>query len=481
MESPNIARNNKEILKAITISFPMDLGFKESFIYPCIYPTAFHYVRQKTVVRGSLLFHPDKCLDNILRVVRICNNTWCNLLGKNSMILLVLIATLYPIYQLICLLILMLHLSFSMLYLLLWKVLAITVPPIKYIEKKRKEYKKAKYILSLICKMMGPSNEGYSDSFFVAVRQDIYKVVDEILFNSPATINCKDEDGYNIIQLSIMNRAEKVCNLIYHIIEHTKSQREMTDSSLNNLAHLAGRLAPSFVLSRTTGAALQLQRELLWFEEVERLVLPLQLTEKNIYKETPLMVFTREHQDLLKEGEIWMKTTAESCSITAALIVTVVFAAAITVPGGSDEESGIPLFRKEFSFTIFAVSNALSLFTGITALLLFLSTILTASSSEKDFLVVLPRRLIFGLLMLFLSAISMMVAFGAILFLVFCDKRPWMLAPICTFAFLPISVIVTIKLPLLANLIQSTFFPMIGKKSYLDSCKVSRKKTIFMK
>ncbi|KAM0003072.1 putative PGG domain-containing protein [Helianthus debilis subsp. tardiflorus] len=314
--------------------------------------------------------------------------------------------------------------------------------------------------------MMGPSNEGYNDSFFAAVRQDIFEVVDEILFNSPATINCKDEDGYNIIQLSTMNRAEKVCNLIYHIIEHTKSQREMTDSSLNNLAHMAGRLAPSFVLSRTAGAVLQLQRELLCFELVERLVLPLQLTENNIYKETPLMVFAREHQDLLKEGEIWMKTTAESCSITAALIVTVVFAAAIIVPGGSDEESGI-LCSEKNSPSLYLLYPMHSCF----------SRALPHSycSGQRSSL-----QVDFGLLMLFLSAIAMMVAFGAILFLVFCDKRPWMLAPICTFALLPISVIVTIKLPLLGNLIQSTFFPMIGNKSYLDSCKVSRKKTIFM-
>ncbi|GKD66593.1 hypothetical protein Tco_1308701 [Tanacetum coccineum] len=36
----------------------------------------------------------------------------------------------------------------------------------------------------------------------------------------------------------------------------------MTDSSMNNLVHLARRLAPSYVLSRTIGVALQLQREL---------------------------------------------------------------------------------------------------------------------------------------------------------------------------------------------------------------------------
>ncbi|MFS7917533.1 putative PGG domain-containing protein [Helianthus anomalus] len=325
---------------------------------------------------------------------------------------------------------------------------------------------------------MGTSIPWKTEALFEAVRRDIYEVVDEILFTSPDAINCKDGEGYNIIQLSVLNRAEKVYNLIYHIIERTKSH--MIDSSSNNLGHLVGRLAPSFVLGRTTGAALQLQRELLWFKEVEKLVLPLQLTEKNIYNETPAMVFTTEHQDLLKEGEMWMKTTAESCSITAALIVTIVFAAAITVPGGSNQESGIPLFKKEITFTIFAVANAFSLFTATTALLLFLS-ILTTRFSEKDFLVSLPRRLIFGLFTLFLSTIAMIAAFCAILFLIFCDQRPWMLAPICAFACLPISVIVTVKLLLLVDLIQSTYSPIFGKQSYLESCKVNRKNTIFMK
>ncbi|MFS7917599.1 putative ankyrin repeat-containing domain, PGG domain, ankyrin repeat-containing domain superfamily [Helianthus anomalus] len=387
-----------------------------------------------------MLFHPDKCVDDILRVVRICNNMCCNWLGKNSMILL--------------------------------------VPPIKNMEKKKKEYKEAKKILSLICDRIGTSNDTYAMPLIEAVRKGIYEVVDEILYTSPSTINCKDKEGYNILQLAIINRSEKVYNLISHIIDHKMSYRRRNDSYENNLVHLAGRLAPSFVLGRTTGAALQLQRELLWREEVTKLLSPKELLTENIYNETPTMVFTREHQDLMKEGENWMKTTAESCSITAALIVTIVFAAAITVPGGSNQESGLPLFKNKIPFTIFAVFNAFSLFTATTSLLLFLS-ILTTRFSEKDFLVTLPRRLIFGLSTLFLSTMGMIVAFCAILFLVFCDQRPWMLALIAAFACLPISVIVCIKLPLLLDLIQSTYIPIFGQQSYLESCKVNRKTTIF--
>ncbi|XP_076929605.1 uncharacterized protein LOC143594087 isoform X2 [Bidens hawaiensis] len=475
-ESPLLMMPISRILMAITLTFPTDLDFMESFFYP-----SFNNVREKTILKGSLLFHSNimnQCIDDTLQVMKICNNPCCSWIVKIFKMLLFPIATLYPVYQLICLLFLLLRLTFSMLYFLLWKVLVATMRPIMNIEKKKNEYREAMKILSLICDMIGTTKDSYRTSIIEAVRQGTYEVVDEILFRSPSAINCKDEEGHNIIQLEVINRSTKVYNLIRHLIEQTESFRTMTDTSMNNLVHLAGRLAPSFVLDRTTGAALQLQRELIWREEVEKLMLPLERIDKNTDEETPAMVFTKEHRDLMKQGEEWMKLTAESCSITAALIVTIVFAAAITVPGGSNQESGISVFKKESAFTIFAVFNAFSLFTAATSLLLFLS-ILTARFSEKDFLISLPRRLILGLFTLFLSTTAMIVAFGAILFLVFCDQRPWMLAPISVFACMPISVIVTIKVPLLVDLIRSTYIPIFGKQSYLESCKISEKNTLF--
>nr|GEW67562.1 ankyrin repeat-containing protein [Tanacetum cinerariifolium] len=129
-------------------------------------------------------------------------------------------------------------------------------------------------------------------------------------------------------------------------------------------------------------AALQLQRELQFREEVENIMEPAQLTEGNADNETPEMVFTREHANLVKE----------------------------------------------------------------------------------DFLVSLPRWLIIGLCLLSLSTTAMMVAFSAVLFLVFCDQRPWMLAPIGGLTCLPILAIVTLQLPLVVDLYQSTYSPMCGKR-----------------
>ncbi|GKA92427.1 ankyrin repeat-containing protein [Tanacetum coccineum] len=267
--------------------------------------------------------------------------------------------------------------------------------PIKNIEKKKKEYKEAKELLHLIRDKMAIENkyQSYNSNherpIFEAVRQGAHEVVKVIIPSSEAALNYINEEGHNVIQFAITNRSEKIYNYLYPRIEGRYSYIRMTDSSTNNLLHLAGRLAPPFVISRTRGAALQLQRELQWREEVYKLLLPTYRSKKNAVDETPAMVFTREHADLLKEGERWIKTTAESCSITAALIVTIVFAAAITVPGGSNQDTGIPLFKRNIAFIIFAALDAVSLFSAATDTSMFYQSYNTLR--EKDFMDNLPN------------------------------------------------------------------------------------------
>ncbi|GJX66300.1 ankyrin repeat-containing domain-containing LTR copia-type protein [Tanacetum coccineum] len=308
----------------------------------------------------------------------------------------------------------------------------------------------------------GTHHPFYTRPILEAACQNAHKVVDEILFRSPEAILCTDKSGYDIIQLAVIHRSEKIYNLIHATGERKNLYRTILDFSNNNILHLAGRLAPSYKLNNRRGAALQLQRELQWREEVKKVISPTFKTQENNFNETPDMMFTREHENLVKEGEQWMKTTAESCSITAALITTIVFAAAITVPGGSNSETGIPLFTKNIAFAIFAVSYAISLIASSTALLVFLS-ILTACFAEEDFLVSLPRRLLIGLCTLLLSAITMMVAFSATLYLVFCHQNPWMLAPICGLSLVPVSFFVALQFPLIVDLYRSTYLRIFGQ------------------
>ena len=127
-------------------------------------------------------------------------------------------------------------------------------------------------------------------------------------------------------------------------------------------------------------------------------------------------LFTKNHKDMRKDGEQWMKDTAMSCSMVGALIVTVMFAAVFTIPNGNDQKNGFPIFLNKKIFMAFIVSNALSLFSSSTSVLMFLE-ILTSRYAEKDFLQSLPRKMIIGLSNLFFSIIAMMTAFSSTLFL----------------------------------------------------------------
>ncbi|KAL6143746.1 hypothetical protein ACLB2K_054441 [Fragaria x ananassa] len=99
----------------------------------------------------------------------------------------------------------------------------------------------------------------------------------------------------------------------------------------------------------------------------------------------PCVVFTKYHRELMKEVEKSMKESATSCTVVGALIVTMIFAAAFTIPGGNNEDAGAPMFLKAKEFMVFIISDAISLFSSTTSVMIFLR-ILTSRYKEDDFL-----------------------------------------------------------------------------------------------
>ncbi|KAK2986147.1 hypothetical protein RJ640_026471 [Escallonia rubra] len=277
------------------------------------------------------------------------------------------------------------------------RIRLLQVPHINYIRHKKLVHNQALQLVKCLCNEMeciSHHSELMSHVYpavTIAACLNVHEVLEEIVDTFPHAILANDDDynGYRIIETAILNRSEKVFNLMCQVGKH-KQIMKMVRSG-NNVLHLAGRLAPLHKLNLTSGAALQMQRELQWFKEVEKFVKPAHKDMHNFDQETPALVFTREHKDLVIEGEKWMKETATSCSIAAALIVTIVFAAAIAVPGGNNQDSGYPIFSRYQAFMIFSVSDTISLFTSVTSLLMFLS-ILTARYAEEEFLYALPKR-----------------------------------------------------------------------------------------
>ncbi|XP_050261975.1 ankyrin repeat-containing protein ITN1-like isoform X2 [Quercus robur] len=228
------------------------------------------------------------------------------------------------------------------------------------------------------------------------------------------------------------------------------------DVDKNNMLHLAGMLP----LAERLGAPranLQMQRELLWFKEVEKIVRPFHMYMKNSEGMTPIEVFNKDHKELLKVGEEAMKETANSCMLVATLISTVVFAAALTVPGASNKILNTPFFGKEEWFMIFILSNAISLFASAASIVLLLS-ILTSRYAQNDFMYSLHARLMFGLTTLFISITTMVMAFIAAIFLIFDYKMEWVPYVIASLACAPVVLFLVLHSNLWADLIHSYYW-----------------------
>ncbi|XP_062027686.1 ankyrin repeat-containing protein NPR4-like isoform X1 [Rosa rugosa] len=273
-----------------------------------------------------------------------------------------------------------------------------------------------------------------------------------------------DEQNRSIFHIAVVHRQEKVFNLIYELGGLKDLIASYKDDNNNNMLHLAAKLAPANRLNTDTGAAFQLRRELLWFKEVEKIVQPLYKEMRNSDGKTPQILFTEEHRELLKEGEKWMKGTASSCMVVATLIATVMFAVFSTVPGGNNNDTGMPMFIKETAFKIFAISDAVSLVSSATSILSFLS-ILTSRYTEGDFLHSLPNRLIVGLATLFISIGTMMLTYVATLFIVLGSGNEGIKVPITLVAVIPVSFYALLQFPLLSDMISHAYISRVSFRS----------------
>ncbi|KAG8656512.1 hypothetical protein MANES_04G145050v8 [Manihot esculenta] len=293
---------------------------------------------------------------------------------------------------------------------------------------------------------------------FTAATLGIYEVVVEIIKAYPESVWFVD-NAYrrNIFHLAIIHRQK----FIFSILKGPSPQNKhlvtsSTDHEGDNVLHLAARLGP---LDEIPGAALQMHSDMQWFKEVETIVEPFYREMRNRNGMTPGEIFRQEHKNLAREAEQWMKTIASSCMVVPTLVVTVTFAAAFTVPGGNTQDTGIPIYLKETSFMIFAVSDALAFFSTSASLLMFIC-IFNLDYSEEITVRTL-KLLILGFITLFFSIVTMFAAFGASLYIVLSHRVEWVAAPIGLLACVPVALFAYFQFPQWYSVAYSAFKPSI--------------------
>ncbi|KAJ0564997.1 hypothetical protein HanIR_Chr06g0257741 [Helianthus annuus] len=142
---------------------------------------------------------------------------------------------------------------------------------IKRLKEDKVKHKEALTLLRHICEEVGKTNkyndmgEHYFEATNAAAVNDTPEAIEEMVMHCPQAIWSNTNDYY-IIQSAILNRTEKVYNLLVHEMNiNMFFHKVMKDKDGNNLLHLAAQLAPIHKLNVVSGAALQMQRELQWF------------------------------------------------------------------------------------------------------------------------------------------------------------------------------------------------------------------------
>ncbi|KAI7738342.1 hypothetical protein M8C21_008405, partial [Ambrosia artemisiifolia] len=259
----------------------------------------------------------------------------------------------------------------------------------EHIEKMRKDTEK------IITKPRSEKKTYSSRVLFIAAEVGNTNFLIELIRQYPDLIWKVNDDNQTIFHIAVKHRHEGIYNLLYEIGAMKDLITPLKDSKENNMLHLVGKIVKQKRLEDVSGVALQMQRELLWFHEVWNMIPSSYRERKNKDGLTPHELFRMEHKELVKQGEKWLKGTATRSMVVAALIVTIVFATAFTVPGGYSQTNGMPFFHSKTTFKIFVVADAISLFLSTASILIFLS-ILTSRYAESDFLESLPKKLISG-------------------------------------------------------------------------------------
>ncbi|XVF65190.1 hypothetical protein PTKIN_Ptkin09bG0227200 [Pterospermum kingtungense] len=304
-----------------------------------------------------------------------------------------------------------------------------------------------------------------STPILIAASRGITEMVAKILEKFPVAIQDVDAENKNVLLLAVENRQTHTFQfLIERKILHESVFRHW-DNQGNNALHLAatyGHYRPWLI----PGSALQMQWEFKWYKFVKKSMAKYLLVHYNKRGQTPKQIFTETHKALVKDGSEWLTKTSESCSVVAALIATVAFATAATIPGGVNQETGKPVLQNQPAFAVFAISSLVALCFSITALVFFLA-ILTSRFEEKDFVNKLPRKLILGLTSLFTSIAAMLVSFCAGHFFELHDKLKFAAFPIYTATCLPISFFALAQLPLYFDLMRA-IFKKVPQRSYKE-------------
>ncbi|CAL0317597.1 unnamed protein product [Lupinus luteus] len=293
--------------------------------------------------------------------------------------------------------------------------------------------------------------------FLVAARYGIVEMVNEILNEIPSAIHNINKKKENVLLIAVKNRQPLVIDTIRMRMkkEVWKNLLLAVDHDENTMLHLAAQALGQHMPWQIAGSALQMVWDIKWFQYIKSLVPQHFYFRNNIENKTAAQIFKESHENLVADSSGWLKDTSESCSVVAGLVAGVSFAAASSIPGGTDSE-GRPTLEGQTAFQVFAISSLIGLFFSVTGLIMFLA-ILTSRKEARDFRKELPLKLLLGLSSLFASIASLFVSFCSGHVFMLDNKYRAFLIPIYVCTCVPVCFYAIAQFPLYIDLIVGIF------------------------
>ncbi|KAL0923449.1 hypothetical protein M5K25_007506 [Dendrobium thyrsiflorum] len=255
----------------------------------------------------------------------------------------------------------------------------------------------------------------WNDSpLIIGAKMGLYEFVEKILQVYPQSVNILDVQGKNILQVAISLGSQKIFELVTSKLTGRNSEFPSRllyarDNKKNTILHYAAEVTVDVEVA----GALQMQKDLQWFEKVKALM-PSELQySRNAEEMTAQECFSENHKNMAKKGKEQLTQLGQTC---ASLVAAFVFASSFSIPGSANGSGGGGNIYGKAAFNVFKNAFVFGLSCAATALVLFLSLV-TSSYREHEFRRSIPTKLFFAVLSFILALISLLVAFACNIFL----------------------------------------------------------------
>ncbi|GMP67245.1 hypothetical protein CsSME_00027300 [Camellia sinensis var. sinensis] len=220
-------------------------------------------------------------------------------------------------------------------------------------------------------------------------------MVEEILEKFPNVATTFDENGRNILHMAAQLKDRILYDYLKKTVNHADRMMANVDKHGNTILHLtAYECKQGHFLATHFGPINRMSWNVFWFKRVQNDCHPHLIYHQNIEGKTPKELFEEEREDMINKAEKVVKDINCCLMLVSTLIGTVNYAALFTVPGGFDQDKGLPIF-----FT--KAKN------GLVASLLGLGTQLSIQVSRfnsNDFHISLPLKFLLTVTSLFYAA-----------------------------------------------------------------------------